>query len=118
MGSDSLVPKPKFLNVQWGFYISIFILIAIAVFATWWAQSNFPPEFPLYYSLSYGDSQLADKKQLLQLTGLVVGVSILNILISSFIIKRKTPSRLLLGITSAWLIMYILGLIFIAKRIL
>lgn len=106
------------LKVESGFYISILILVIIVILATFWTYQKFPPEFPMYYSLSYGESQLATKQDLIRISGSVIGISFLNIIISSTIFKRKTPTRLLLGVTSAWLVLYILSLVFITKLII
>lgn len=82
---------------QWSLVLSIiFILFCVVIFALSW--NNFPPSLPLYYSLPWGEEQLAPPITLgILILGTIALISTIN-LVSSFLTFKnyKYYSQILL----------------------
>ncbi len=79
------------------------LFIGLVLLLTWVTiLSALPPQVPLFYSLPWGDKQLASKTQLILLPSLIFLITLLNITLSwylhksqNFIKKVLTASSLL-----------------------
>lgn len=58
-------------------FLSLFITLFIA-----FSSRFLPPKLPLFYSLAWGDAQLANHQQLLIIPGLISLVALFNLIIS------------------------------------
>lgn len=72
--------KDKFLSIPLGLTIfCIFVITILFLFVL----KTLPQNIPLYYSLPWGTSQLANKGELLILPGILAAISFLNLIIYS-----------------------------------
>ena len=69
---------PK-INLWISLSLILALLITISIAALW----NFlPPKLPLFYSLPWGDNQLGNRAQLLIIPGIIILVTLFNLILS------------------------------------
>jgi hypothetical protein len=84
--------NPKGLFIPLAFILSLAQLLLIL--STW---QLLPPQIPLYYSLPWGDSQLAQPIAIFILPASSLAVTMFNSLTGVLIFKNKTLIRLVLS---------------------
>lgn len=76
----NILKKDKFLSIPLG--LTIFCIFVITILFLFLLKT-LPQNIPLYYSLPWGTSQLADRGELLILPGILVAIGFLNLIIYS-----------------------------------
>ncbi len=104
--------KEKSIQTAAGIFSIIFV---VALFILSYSWKKLPPEIPLFYSLPWGEDQLAQKSSLSFLLFSTLGLSIANFVLITCCYKKETLATKIL----AWSAVFIMTLttITIAKII-
>lgn len=90
-----LISKIKALNIflrqryikKTAIIIAIFFIMSILLIALKWP--SLPPQIPLYYSVIWGEKQLASAWELSIIPTLILSVSIINFAIAFFLVRDQ-----------------------------
>ena len=96
-----MIPSVKFIRIIWddlfvrtaiivAFGATLFSLLILVI-----SYSKLSPEIPLYYSLPWGEEQLAEKARLFLLPGLSILVLLINFLLITFFSEDRFLKRII-----------------------
>lgn len=89
------------MNIQkWSVILSL-ILTASTTMAIFMLQGLLPPRLPLFYSLSWGENQLASPPQLLIIPGSILLTALVNLTVSWQLHPAQGFFKQILSATSA-----------------
>lgn len=104
MFKDLITRFNKFYNSQdrlifWLNALSLFI--ALVLLLSWVTiLSDLPPQVPLFYSLAWGENQLASKTQLIILPALIFLITLANVILSWHLHKSQNFVKRILATSS------------------
>lgn len=92
-----LVIQNNVINTAVKLSLAVIVIGFLIIVLSW---SRLPPEVPLFYSLPWGENQLADQIWLLVLPLLALGVTGFNLLVSAVVVKFDIMAAVVLNCTS------------------